>query len=138
VGAADGGYLITIESVDATGKLNATYANAGPLPFAKAEATRDGKTSGSTCTLYDPLSDILKGVYFQAVVQPKFDVFFHPSDNDSPQLGALTRTLRWPRTLSSSVAGRLFLGVRGARSLGRLLDYRARSAVDVLQLCNKL
>jgi hypothetical protein len=44
VGAADGGYLITIKSVDATGKLDATYANPGPLPFAKAEATRDGKT----------------------------------------------------------------------------------------------
>jgi hypothetical protein len=85
----DGGYVITIKSVDATGKLDATYANPSPLPFAKAEAIRDGKSlklffelraggyNGSTYTLiYDPLNDVLKGVYFQAVLQQKFDVYF--------------------------------------------------------------
>jgi len=85
----DGGYVITIKSVDAAGKLDAAYANPNPLPFAKAKATRDGKTielffelraggyNGSTYTLtYDPLNDVLKGVYFQAVVQQKFDVHF--------------------------------------------------------------
>jgi hypothetical protein len=85
----DGGYVITIKSVDATGKLDAAYANPSPLPFAKAEATRDGKTiklffelraggyNGSTYTLtYDPLNDVLQGVYFQAVAQQKFDVYF--------------------------------------------------------------
>ena len=40
----DGGYVITIKSVDATGKLDAAYANPSPLPFAKAEAIRDGKS----------------------------------------------------------------------------------------------
>ncbi len=85
----DGGYVITIKSVDASGKVEASYANPNPLPFAKAEATRDGRTvklffelraggyNGSTYTLsYDPVSDVLKGVYFQAVMQQKFDVYF--------------------------------------------------------------
>ena len=85
----DGGYVITIKSVDATGKLDAAYANPSPLPFAKAVAIRDGKSikllfelraggyNGSTYTLiYDPLNDLLKGVYFQAVLQQQFDVYF--------------------------------------------------------------
>ncbi len=85
----DGGYVITIKGVDASGRVDASYANPSPLPFAKAEATRDGKTlklffelraggyNGSTYTLsYDPVSDVLKGVYFQAVMQQKFDVYF--------------------------------------------------------------
>jgi hypothetical protein len=85
----DGGYVITIKSVDAAGELDAAYANPSPLPFARAEASRDGKTiklffelraggyNGSTYTLtYDPLNDVLKGVYFQAVAQQKFDVHF--------------------------------------------------------------
>jgi hypothetical protein len=54
-----------------------------------AMAVRDGKTirlffelraggyNGSTYTLsYDPENDLLKGVYYQAVVQQKFDVHF--------------------------------------------------------------
>ena len=85
----DGGYVITIKSVDAGGKLDAAYANPNPLPFSRAEATRDGKTiklffelraggyNGSTYTLtYDPASDVLKGVYYQAVAQQKFDIYF--------------------------------------------------------------
>ena len=85
----DGGYVIAINSVDATGKLDAAYANPSPLPFATAEATRDGNTiklffelraggyNGSTYTLaYDPQTDVLKGVYFQAVAQQKFDIYF--------------------------------------------------------------
>ena len=76
-------------SRSAGGRLDASYANPNPLPFARAEATRDGKTTrlffelraggynGSTYTLtYDPANDILKGVYFQAVAQQKFDVYF--------------------------------------------------------------
>jgi hypothetical protein len=85
----DGGYTISIKSVDANGRLDAAYANPNPLPFAIAEATRDGETikiflelraggyNGSTYALtYDPISDTLKGVYFQAVAQQKFDVYF--------------------------------------------------------------
>ena len=85
----DGGYVIDIRSVDASGKLAAAYANPNPLPFARAEATRDGKTvhlffelraggyNGSTYTLtYDLGRDILRGVYYQAVAQQKFEVYF--------------------------------------------------------------
>jgi hypothetical protein len=85
----DGGYVINIKNVDASGKLDAAYANPNPLPFSRAEATRDGNTiklffelraggyNGSTYTLtYDPASDTLKGVYFQAVAQQKFDIYF--------------------------------------------------------------
>ncbi len=85
----DGGYVITIKSVDAGGKLDAAYANPNPLPFSRAEAVRDGKTirlffelraggyNGSTYTLsYDPTNDLLKGAYYQAVMQQKFDVYF--------------------------------------------------------------
>ncbi len=85
----DGGYVITIKSVEASGKLDAAYANPNLLPFAKAEASRDGTTikvflelrvggyNGSTYTLtHDPATDVLKGTYFQAVAQQKFDVYF--------------------------------------------------------------
>jgi hypothetical protein len=85
----DGGYVINIKRVDASGKLDASYANPNPLPFSRAEATLDGKSitlffeiraggyNGSTYTLiYDPVADVLKGVYYQAVAQQKFDVYF--------------------------------------------------------------
>lgn len=85
----DGGYVINIKRVDASGKLDAAYANPNALPFSRAEATLEGKTlklffeiraggyNGSTYTLtYDPAADVLKGVYYQAVAQQKFDVFF--------------------------------------------------------------
>ena len=85
----DGGYVITIKSVDASGKLDAAYANPRPLPFSKAVASHDGKSikvflelqaggyNGSTYTLvYDPARDILKGAYFQAVAQQKYDIYF--------------------------------------------------------------
>ena len=85
----DGGYVIDIKDVNAGGKLDASYANPSPLPFAKAEAILDGKTiklffelraggyNGSTYTLiYDPANDVLQGVYYQAVAQQKFDVYF--------------------------------------------------------------
>jgi hypothetical protein len=85
----DGGYTITIRGVDTAGKLQASYANPTPLPFSKAEASRDGKTvklffelraagyNGSTYNLtYDAASDRLVGVYFQAVQRKEFEVFF--------------------------------------------------------------
>ena len=37
----DGGYVINIKAADASGKLDASYANPNPLPFYTAEATRD-------------------------------------------------------------------------------------------------
>jgi hypothetical protein len=85
----DGGYMIAIRSVGADGKLDAAYANPSPMPFSRAEASRDGRTikvflelraggyDGSTYTLtYDPASDVLKGVYYQAPARRSFDVLF--------------------------------------------------------------
>lgn len=85
----DGGYEITIRGADASGRLDASYANPQPLPFAQAEASRSGDAialffelraggyDGSTYTLrYDPAKDVLTGVYYQAVARQKFDVFF--------------------------------------------------------------
>jgi hypothetical protein len=85
----DGGYRIAIKSVGRDGRLEATYFNPNPLPFAKAQASREGETlraffelraggyDGSTYELtYDPASDRLMGTYYQAVAKQKFDVFF--------------------------------------------------------------
>ena len=85
----DGGYVITIKAVDAAGKLDAGYANPNPLPFARAEAARDGDAikvflelraggyNGSTDTLtYDRASDQLRGVYYQAVARQSYDIYF--------------------------------------------------------------
>jgi hypothetical protein len=85
----DGGYTITVKSVDADGKLDAVYANPNSLPFSMAEVSRDGEViklffelrsggyNGSSYKLtYDPATDVLKGVYYQAVAQQEFDVHF--------------------------------------------------------------
>jgi hypothetical protein len=85
----DGGYILEIKAVDASGKIDAAYFNPKPINVAKAEATRDGSKlnvfvelrapsyPGSTYTLtYDPQHDHLKGSYFQAVQQQRFDVSF--------------------------------------------------------------
>ena len=85
----DGGYVISIRSVDASGKLDASYANPNPLPFYAATATQDGGTlklffelraggyNGSTYTLnYDAAGDRLKGTYYQAVAKQTFEVIF--------------------------------------------------------------
>jgi hypothetical protein len=85
----EGGYTIVIKSIGPGGELEAMYFNPNPLPFAKAQATRVGTTfraffelraggyGGSTYDLtYDPGSDRLKGIYYQAVAKEKFDVTF--------------------------------------------------------------
>lgn len=85
----DGGYVLEIRAVDASGKIDAAYLNPKPINIAKAEATRDGSTlkvlvelrapnyPGSTYTLtYDPQQDQLRGIYFQAVQQQNFNVNF--------------------------------------------------------------
>jgi len=85
----DGGYVISIKAVDASGKLDASYANPSLLPFYTAQETRDGSAlklffelraggyNGSTYTLdYDAASDQIKGVYYQAVTRQKFEVVF--------------------------------------------------------------
>jgi hypothetical protein len=84
-----GGYVITIRSVDADGKLDASYANPRPLPFHAAVASKDGNVlklsfelraggyNGSTYKLrYDAANDRLTGVYDQVVAKQTFDVAF--------------------------------------------------------------
>lgn len=85
----DGGYVLAIRAVDPSGSIDAAYLNPRPINIAKAQATRDGSTvkvfvelrapnyPGSTYTLtYDPKQDQLRGIYFQAVEQQNFNVFF--------------------------------------------------------------
>lgn len=85
----DGGYVIDIKSVDASGAMDASYSNPRPIHVAKAQASQDGATTkvfielrdvnypGSTYTLaYDPPSDRLFGIYYQAVQQQRFEVVF--------------------------------------------------------------
>ena len=85
----DGGYTIAIKSISANGQIEAMYYNPNTLPFAKAQASKVGETlranfelraggyAGSSCELnYDPLSDQLKGAYYQAVAKQKYDIFF--------------------------------------------------------------
>jgi hypothetical protein len=84
-----GGYVITIRSVDADGKLDASYANPRPLPFHAAVASKDGNVlklsfelraggyNGSTYKLrYDATNDRLTGVYDQVVAKQTFEVVF--------------------------------------------------------------
>ncbi len=85
----DGGYLILIKKVAADGTLDASYFNPKPLPFAKAQATRDGASmrvafelqaggyAGSTYQLvYDAAGDRLYGTFYQAVAKQTYDVYF--------------------------------------------------------------
>jgi hypothetical protein len=85
----DGGYVLEIRNVAASGKVDAGYFNPQPINVARAEATRDGSTlkvfvelrapgyPGSTYALtYDPRRDELVGVYFQAALRQSFKVVF--------------------------------------------------------------
>ena len=85
----DGGYVIDIKSADETGKLDAGYFNPDPIHVARAEASgqdsmikvfielRDVNYPGSTYTLgYDPATDQLKGIYYQAMEKQQYQVFF--------------------------------------------------------------
>ena len=85
----DGGYILEIRSVEASGTIDAVYLNPKPITIAKADARRDGSAvkvfvelrapnyPGSTYTLtYDPRRDQLEGIYFQAALQQRFDVMF--------------------------------------------------------------
>lgn len=85
----DGGYVVDIKGVGAGGKMDASYANPRPIHVAEAKASQDGfaikvfielrdvNYPGSTYTLtYDPKSDELRGIYYQAALQQRFEVFF--------------------------------------------------------------
>jgi uncharacterized protein (DUF2147 family) len=85
----DGGYLLEIKGVDASGKLDVAYFNPNPINVSRAAALRDKGTNkvfielrdanypGCTYALtHDPQSDQLYGQYFQAAMQQTFDVVF--------------------------------------------------------------
>jgi hypothetical protein len=85
----DGGYVIDIRDVDASGKLAAAYFNPHPINVSQAEASREGDTTkvfielrdvnypGATYNLtYDPERDQLRGVYYQPALRQSFDVVF--------------------------------------------------------------
>ena len=85
----DGGYVIAVRSVDPDGRADAAYFNPRPIHVSRAEASLKGKAlrlfielqavgyPGSTYELtYDPESDALVGIYFQAAMQQRFEVVF--------------------------------------------------------------
>lgn len=85
----DGGYVISVRSVDPDGRVDAGYFNPRPINVSRAEASVEGKTvklfvelqaagyPGSTYELnYNPGSDSLVGIYFQAAMQQRFEVVF--------------------------------------------------------------
>jgi len=85
----DGGYVLEIKSVDSAGVMEAAYFNPNPIHVSKAATLRDGGVTkvyielrdvnypGSTYTLaYDPASDVLQGIYYQALERQNFEVAF--------------------------------------------------------------
>ncbi len=85
----DGGYVIEIRDIDASGRMAAGYFNPQPINVSQAEAAQDGTKikifielrdmnyPGATYNLtYDPGSDQLRGVYFQPALNQSFEVFF--------------------------------------------------------------
>jgi hypothetical protein len=85
----DGGYILELKNIRKDGSLTAAYFNPRPIRVFRAEVSRkEGKMTlfvelrdinypGSTYTLqYDPVTDQLKGKYFQAVEKQTFDILF--------------------------------------------------------------
>jgi len=85
----DGGYVLEIRAIGETGKLDASYLNPRPIKVSKAEASQDGEAAKVFIELrdvnypdsnydltYDPQSDSLKGIYFQATLRQRFEVVF--------------------------------------------------------------
>jgi len=85
----DGGYVLSVSQVAPDGKATVGYYNPRPIRVSRAEARKEGDLvglfvelndvnyPGSTYTLgYDPASDQLKGIYFQAVERTQYEVVF--------------------------------------------------------------
>jgi hypothetical protein len=85
----DGGYVLEIKGVDASGTIAAAYFNPNPINVSRAAALnkdgaikvfvelRDENYPGCTYSLtYDPQNDQLYGQYFQAAMGQTFDVTF--------------------------------------------------------------
>ena len=85
----DGGYVISVKSVDSDGGVDAAYFNPRPINVSRAQASAEGNAvklfielqaagyPGSTYELvYAPGNDALVGIYFQAAMQQRFEVVF--------------------------------------------------------------
>ena len=85
----DGGYILEIKSIDASGAMQADYFNPNPIHVSKAEVKdsagairvfvelRDTGYPGCTYKLVlDPATDSMVGTYFQAALQQEFSVGF--------------------------------------------------------------
>ena len=85
----DGGYILEIKSISASGSMDAAYFNPKSIHIGKAKASWDGdgtkvfielsdvNSPGSTYSLtYDAESDQLKGIYYQAVERQRSAVAF--------------------------------------------------------------
>jgi hypothetical protein len=85
----DGGYILQLTSPTFDGRLTAAYFNPRPINVSRSEwviedgtllvlvELRDQGYPGSTYTLaYQPDTDRLVGVYFQAAAQQRFEVVF--------------------------------------------------------------
>ena len=85
----DGGYVIEIKGIGKDGTLNVAYFNPRPINVAHAKLNsqnghlrvfielRDVNYPGSTYDLmYDPETDHLFGIYFQAVERVTYDIEF--------------------------------------------------------------
>lgn len=94
----DGGYVLEVKSIDASGQLEAAYMNPSPIHVSKAIALRDGDEvkvfvelrdvnyPGCTYSLkYDAKFDQLYGEYFQAAMGQRFDVTFARLKTDPAQ-----------------------------------------------------
>jgi hypothetical protein len=86
---SDGGYIVEIKSIADNGSMDAAYLNPNPIHVARAQASHEGNAMkvfielrdvnypGSTYTLtYEPASDQLQGIYYQAVERKLFPVTF--------------------------------------------------------------
>ena len=85
----DAVYQIEMKNIDKDGGMEAAYFNPQPIRVSKAQATQEGGTAkvfielndvgypGCTYDLdYDAENDTLRGVYFQAAMQQRFEVVF--------------------------------------------------------------
>ncbi len=85
----DGGYVLEIKGIDASGKADVAYYNPSPINVSRAAAWRDKGTNkivielndtgypGCTYTLeHNAQTDQLVGQYFQAAQQATYEVVF--------------------------------------------------------------
>jgi hypothetical protein len=85
----DGGYVISIHDINSNGQVQVAYFNPNPIKVSQAKIALKGNKvklflelqdvgyPGCTYNLsYDPKTDRLSGVYYQAAVQEKYDIVF--------------------------------------------------------------